>query len=419
MSAKIKAFYFFPQTGRIGEIAQRIPRIRNLVPEDRYDLTLLLPGPDLASSCNPAVLEMVCRGLEVVFVTNIEEAYQVYQAAKVADASVLWVNPDPVVTYKDFLREFQDKPRNYVCVLDEDDLEKGRQLRAKMGMPPNAKIVTMHVREAGYLAGLDYHDHRNADIQNYFYAMIHLVKQGYWVVRLGDSTMQRLKEISPQVIDAPFHPEYDSFFDLYFIASSRFYLGIPSGPSMVAEAFMVPQLMTNAIYAGSTSENEGDMFIYKKYYSHQLGRALTYEEIVSGPLADCHRKYLFEHAEISLIENTATEIFAAVWEMESRLHRRYPFMEEAESNMKRVREIQKKAHILRQHLITKEYFPDIPFFSSYLQKGVISNEFIRMNPGFLGQKYPDVTWGFHPENRDLPGLMEHFYRERVHHLGSR
>lgn len=410
--SRIKAFYFFPQIGRIGEIAHRIPKIRNLYPDDVYDLTILLAGT-LSQAANAVVLEMVCRGVATRFVSSIEEAQNVYAAVKAEDDRTFWVNPEPVNTYLDFLLQFHHKSRNFVCTLNGDDLEKGKQLRARMGIPQNAPIVSFHVRESGFLPQMEYHDYRNANIQNYLYALLHLLKKGYWVIRFGDSSMQPLKAPLEHLIDAPIHPEYEPFFEPYFIASSRFYLGVPSGPSMVAEAFMVPQLMTNAPYAANTCENEGDMFIYKKYFSHQLGRALSYEEIITGPLLDYHRKYLFEHAEITLIENTPSEIFAAVWEMESRLSRSYPFMEEAQLHDKQVKEIQKKAHILRQALITNDYFPAIPLHAGYLQRGVISNEFIRMNPGFLGQKYPVVNWGFHPEIKELPKMIENFYLRRL------
>ncbi|MBF0127233.1 MAG: TIGR04372 family glycosyltransferase [Magnetococcales bacterium] len=414
--SRIKAFYLFPQVGRIGEIAHRIPKIRNLYPEDTHDLTLLLGGrgfddPEVA---NGAVLELMCRGVRTHFVQQDEQAQTLFKQAKDEDGRTLWIQPDPAFTYQHFVQEFHAKPRTYTCCLNEDDLEKGRRLRERLGIPQNAKIVTFHIREAGYLQQMEYHNYRNASIENYFYALLHLIKKGYWIIRFGDRTMQPLKNPPEHWIDAPFHPAYEPFFEPYFIASSRFYLGMPSGPSMVAEAFGVPQLMTNYTLNAASCENEGDLFLYKKYHSHQLGRMLTYEEIVTGPLLDYHRKYLYETAEITLMENTPSEILAATWEMEARLTRSYPFMAEANVTHQWIKEIQKKAHILRQNLITDEYYPAIRFFSSYLQKGRISHEFIRMNPGFLGQRYPKVSWGFNPTTESLPGLMENFYLERMH-----
>ncbi|MBF0191249.1 MAG: TIGR04372 family glycosyltransferase [Magnetococcales bacterium] len=411
--SKIKVFYWFQQVGRIGEIAHRIPKVRNLYPEDQYDLMLVLPARDFAETANPAVLEMVCRGVNTCFVPGIEQAQALYNQAKAEDARTVWVNPDAASTMLEFLVKFQDRPKSYHASLNEEELEKGRRLRERMGIPYNAPIVTFHVRESGYLQGMEYHDYRNANIQNYFYALIHLIKKGYWIIRLGDSSMQRLKDPPERLIDAPFHQDYEPFFEPYFIASSRFYLGMPSGPSMVAEALQVPQLMTNYPYSVLSSENPGDLFVYKKYFSQQLGRALTYEEILCGPALDFNRAYLFEDAEITVIENSPTEILAAVWEMETRLTGQYPFMAEAEVNEKWARSIQKKSHLLRQHLITKDHYPRAPCNSSFMQKGKISNEFIRLNPGFLGHRFPEVAWGFHSRTKGLPSGMEAFYRERV------
>ncbi|MBF0341305.1 MAG: TIGR04372 family glycosyltransferase [Magnetococcales bacterium] len=414
MSTKPRAYYSFFQIGRIGEIAQRIAKVRNLHPEHACELILLLPHEKNPGDCaNPAVLEVLCRGLQIIRVAGSQEAEQLYLQAKAEDPRTIWVDPEPMTTYIDFLNRFHDQPRQYIATLTREEVEKGWKIREKLGMPRNARIVTFHVREAGYLGNMEYHNFRNAHIANYYYALVYLLKKGYWVVRFGDRTMQPLKNLPEHFIDAPFHPEYEPFFEPYFIACSDFYFGMPSGPSTVAEAFGVPQLMTNYPLSCGSNENDGDLFVYKKYYSHSLGRMLTYEEILTSPILDFHRLYLYEESEISVIENSPTEIFAAAWEMESRLTRTYPFEEEAAATHQRVKEIQKKAHLLRQQTVTGEYYPSYPFYSGYLQLGQVSHEFIRLNPGYLGHRFPRIQWGFHPRVEGLPGGIEEFYRERL------
>ncbi|MBF0295266.1 MAG: TIGR04372 family glycosyltransferase [Magnetococcales bacterium] len=410
---KTKAFFLFPQIGRIGEIAHRLFRIRNLYPDSEYDLTFLLPHDADNGSANPALLKILCRGVGVRYFRDSAEADAIFRQVKSEEEGAVWIDPNPVSTFIAYLVRFHNQPRKYLATLSAEELEQGRRLRASIGIPANAPIITFHVREPGFLRDLEYHNYRNADIKNYFYALSYLVKKGYWIIRFGDKTMQPLKDLPPQVIDAPFHPEYEPFFEPYFIASSRFYFGVPSGPSTVAEAFGVPQLMTNYPYSCAANECEGDLFVYKKYYSHQLGRALTYEEILTGPILDFHRLYLYEESEITLIENTPAEIFAAAWEMEARLARTYPYLAEAEESHRRVKAIQERAHIIRQAKITPDYYPSYPFLASYLQKARISHEFIRLNPGFLGHGFPRIAWGFHPRIEGASEGMERFFRERM------
>lgn len=411
--SKPRAFYQFLQVGRIGEIAQRIAKVRNLYPEGEYDLTILLPHDSIGKWANPAVVEVLCRGLQVIRVHSTQEAEQLYRQAKAEDDRALWINPDAAANFLEFLNRFHDRPRSYLASLSREEVEKGWRLREKMGIPRKAKIVTFHVREAGYLGQMEYHNYRNATISNYFYALIYLIKKGYWVIRFGDTSMQPLRGLPEQIIDAPFHPDYEPFFEPYFIACSDFYLGMPSGPSTLAEAFGVPQLMTNYPLSCGSGENDGDLFIHKKYYSNPLGRMLTYEEVLTSPILDFHRLYLYEESEITVIENTPSEIFAAVWEMEARLSHSYPFLDEAERSHLRVKEIQKKAHVLRQHTLSTDHYPYYPFYAGYLQLGRVSHEFIRLNPGYLGHAFPNIQWGFHPKVEGLPGRIEELHRTRM------
>ncbi|MBF0163003.1 MAG: TIGR04372 family glycosyltransferase [Magnetococcales bacterium] len=413
--SKPQAFYPFFQVGRIGEIAMRIPKARNLHPESAWDLTILLPSAQIPTA-NQAVIDILCRGVRVMHVASEQEAHAIYQQAKAEDPRAIWIDPDPAANYIEHLNRFHDQPRTYFASLSREDVERGWRLREKLGMPRNARIVTCHVREAGYLdhkSDMSYHGYRNADIQNFFYALIYLIKRGYWVVRLGDTSMRPLSDFPDHLIDAPFHPDYEPFFDPYFIASSDFYLGMLSGPNTLAGAFGVPQLLTNVPLSCASEENEGDMMIPKKYYSHQLGRMLTYEEIMMSPILDFNRLYLYQESEIEVIENGSTEIFAAVWEMESRLNNRYPFREEAELSHARVKQIQQKAHLWRQHTLTPDHYPHYPFVTSYLLKGRMSHEFIRMHPGYLGHDFPRIAWGFHPRVEGLPARLEAFHRERM------
>jgi putative glycosyltransferase (TIGR04372 family) len=194
--------------------------------------------------------------------------------------------------------------------------------------------------------------------------------------------MKRLPDISPNVIDAPFNPAYSNMVEPYFIASSKFYLGMPSGPYSIAFAFNIPILLTNYTISIDDGGGNKDILLPKKHYSKRFNRCLCYEEVVCSPLTEYFHSNKFQEAGIDLIENTSQEIFEAVKEMDQRLEGRYEFLDEANCRFKILKDIDRKAHIYRQ---TMELCP--PLWGIYLSNASVSNEFLRMNPYFLSRDY--------------------------------
>ncbi|MBF0584553.1 MAG: TIGR04372 family glycosyltransferase, partial [Magnetococcales bacterium] len=299
-----KAVYYLGQPERIGEACDQINRVRNLHPASDFDLTVVWPV--LRPVANAAVMEMLCRGLQTVQVRSREELLAVYQRIQQQDPAFLFIEDDRHHPEEEYARVYGHE-RTFFCSLTAEEQARGQQLRDRLGIPATARLVTLHVREGGYVPNLSYHNYRDANIKNYYPAIRYLVNRGYWVVRLGDKSMQKLEDLPPQVIDAPFHPAYEPFFEPYFIASSRFYLGVPSGPMSLARVFDIPSLLTNYPFLPIAPETHRDILVYKKYFSTQLGRLLSYEEAITSPVVDYNLTQLFEQSGIQLIENSPAE----------------------------------------------------------------------------------------------------------------
>lgn len=265
--------------------------------------------------------------------------------------------------------------------LNEDERTQGLRLRREMGIPANAPIVTLYVREKGFFPNLAYHSIRNANIENYISAIKYLVNEGFYVVRIGDDKMHPLPDLGPQVTDAPFHPAYNQYVEPYFVSESTFMLKTTSGPDSLSMAFGIPGLLTNAYWQPWAGTTKNDLCIPKKYYSHRYQRVLTMSEatldkdlLFSGDATD------FAARHIELLENTEQEILLATKEMVARLRGEY---RENASYAARFRDLCRRIHADCENDIYSHSNLDADYFGAYLSGLNISDAFCALNPDFL------------------------------------
>ena len=194
--------------------------------------------------------------------------------------------------------------------------QQARGLRAQMGLPPTAWFVCMHVREGGFYGDHDEAYFRNASIENYMPAMAAITERGGWVVRLGDSTMQKLPAME-RVIDYAHSTAKCDLMDIYLIKECSLYIGSQSGIWDVANLFQKPLLMPNMCEWSLTyPARAGDLGILKHVWSKSRQRYLSIEEllVLSG-----HWQYLLVlDDDFVFHENSPSEIRSLVEEYYSR-----------------------------------------------------------------------------------------------------
>lgn len=123
--------------------------------------------------------------------------------------------------------------------------ERGAAVLAGFGVSPDAPIVTVHVREEGYNAGLSRFMHqRDGRFETYGQAIGELVRRGFTVVRLGDRTMTPAPAMEG-LIDYPFTDAKSDWMDIYLAGRCAFHIGTSSGMSFVPMLFGHPVLFTN------------------------------------------------------------------------------------------------------------------------------------------------------------------------------
>lgn len=206
--------------------------------------------------------------------------------------------------------------------------EWGQQQLAALGIPMEAKIVCLMVRDNGYLKqhirGIDwsYHNFRNADISHYQRAAEYLAERGYYVVRMGKHVEKKFAVDHPHVIDYANHPLRSDFLDIYLCAHCHFFISTCTGIDGVARIFRRPGVFTNIVLPGELPTwYPSQLFIPKKVKNRETHTLLTFKEIYSIFVANKQMKTMeiLKAYNLEVIENNSEELLEVITEMESRM----------------------------------------------------------------------------------------------------
>lgn len=375
MPSKQRVLYFLQLPHRLGQLVAEVWFLRNMFDDDDYEFVVITPPLD--ERVNKACYDFVTRDLTVVQKSPNEVQWSTTNGIRQVDGDI-YVYQGAFDFSLDFFKRFHHEKPGFYFSFSEQDRKRSLRLREMFNIPHDARIVTLHNRESGYLPGAKYHDYRNASIRNYLPAVQYLMDRDFYVVRIGDKTMEPLPAMGDRVIDMPFHPLYSHFVELHFIEQSKFLLSVPSGPCSVSMTLNVPTLIVNMPVHARCYLNDHDLCLPKRYYSRHLERYLTYGEIICSPVVDYYRTEEYERFGVELHENSADEILQTVKEMDARIDATYSAGEQVDQINTRIKRIQRRGDCFRRH-----YCEQFPFFSPYHLRAQISNEFIGMNPWFV------------------------------------
>jgi len=203
-----------------------------------------------------------------------------------------------------------------LLTMREDHRRRGEAVMAKLGLPPGAWWVCVHVREPGYLPAHKYaEDYRNTDINALIPAMDEIVRRGGWCVRMGHPSG---KPLAPRkgVIDYAHTPERSDWMDVYLGAGCRFFLGCTSGIAFVASVFGKPVVQANAApFSTILWYGPQDLGLAKLYVESASGRVLNFAEVFSTKVGNFRRPEDFTEAGLQLRDNTPEEIKDAATDM--------------------------------------------------------------------------------------------------------
>lgn len=164
-----------------------------------------------------------------------------------------------VMGHKSFIRyngdtEFWEEIKNfdYAIKLNINKEKETRNLLQKLGLPINAWFICVHVRGNQWYQNIendDIENRRNASIVNFYKAFEEITNRGGYVVRIGDSSMDKIKTKNLKIIDYANSDIKSDFIDLFLIKNCKFFLCTMSGPLEVARLFHKPIAITNIYHS--------------------------------------------------------------------------------------------------------------------------------------------------------------------------
>ena len=186
----------------------------------------------------------------------------------------------------------------------------------------NSNFICIHNRDNSYhknnLAEIDlsYHSHRNFGINNLVDACKEIIEKNYSVIRMGQETSTTIRE-NKNIIDYSKSNLKSEILDLILISKCKFYVGCDSGLWGVALLFRKPIVWTNiASIKNLQIINYSPLFfIFKHFYSLDLKRNLSIQELHNENLLDLDNEKKLKEKNIKLIENTKDEIEEIIYEM--------------------------------------------------------------------------------------------------------
>ena len=185
---------------------------------------------------------------------------------------------------------------------------------ARVGIRPEDRLITVHVRESGYRATAGLRQRpldllRNARIETYEQAFRALAARGYTVVRLGDSTMTPVAPVTG-VVDLAHSPHRTEWLETWCIKRSQFLIGCDSGPSWLAFLLGVPVLTVNALHFRDMARAQ-DRMICKLARERATGRALS----VADMLTETYVRNGLDTSRYEHVDNDPADIADAAIDM--------------------------------------------------------------------------------------------------------
>ncbi|MBU3540833.1 TIGR04372 family glycosyltransferase [Polynucleobacter sp. UB-Tiil-W10] len=208
--------------------------------------------------------------------------------------------------------------------ISKEDQQWSRQQLAELGLPEGAWFACVHARGPGFSpVDESLHGHRNSLIENFTPAIQEIVNRGGWVIRIGDTSMNRLAPM-PQVVDYAHHRLKSARLDIVLCAEARFILGNTSGIALVGTVFGTPCALTNMVPLAAVGVSPMDISIPKLYWSLAEQRYLTFSEIFSSKLSQSQYSSEFTQSGIRLEENSPEEIRELAIEMMADIDKTQP-----------------------------------------------------------------------------------------------
>ena len=209
----------------------------------------------------------------------------------------------------------------------QSEEEVGNRELVKLGVPYGNDFVCFYARDAAYLDAThayrtwEYHDYRDASIDNYIPAVQELVERGCYAIRMGSITNLSLSTDDARIIDYSCSGTSD-FMDVFLSAMCKFFISSTGGINAVPRIFRKPIVYVNFVPVNKSHLlicTPYSLIIPKKIWREESQRYLTFREMISEGVNNFYQTSFYTQAGLQVHENTPEEIMSVVIEMERRL----------------------------------------------------------------------------------------------------
>lgn len=307
--------YLMHGIGSIGHLVTEIATLVTLYGPRYRRIILLCRHPASVKGVNPEVFRIATQHVTVIPIQDTKVLDLSYAEAGLFErGNTAYLLNSWRHIYRCLFHHTRTGVKRTRHGLLPDQMERGHALQRKLGIPDDARIVVMHLRQAPADAV-----NRNVSPEKYHATIRHLVREGYFLIRIGDPKMTPLpdlgREVNAQILDAPFSPHYEPLIDPYFIHQSDFMLSSQSGPAEIARIFHKPTITPNVPLVELYTSETVDYFGFRRYIDHSSGRPrrLGFTEIMRLH-HDIHYVTRLAVAGIEIEEQSAEEILDVVKE---------------------------------------------------------------------------------------------------------
>ena len=219
-----------------------------------------------------------------------------------------------------------------------EEMNKGRNLLHKLNVDSEKeKFVCIFARDDAYLrqtlpsnkyfTSWDYHDARNADINNLIETAKYLISKGFVVIRVGSIVNKPINFSHEKLIDYPYSIHQSDFMDIFLMVNCEFVISSGfSGLTDVAAISDTPMLVVNIGEFGYAPFAKNCLYIPKKYKYLNTDNFLHFKDALN--LGEFWQNPT-DHG-LELEENSPEDILEVTQEMLERMENKFSYSLDSE-----------------------------------------------------------------------------------------
>tara|TARA_B100001175_G_scaffold295481_1_gene283562 strand:+ start:3911 stop:5125 length:1215 start_codon:yes stop_codon:yes gene_type:complete len=216
---------------------------------------------------------------------------------------------------------YVDTSKNYIK-FNDNEKKKGKNFLKKINLY-KAKYICLTIRDEKYVETnwinkktMDYHKHRNMEIDDFIPACKYLNKRGYYVIRMGSDPKKKMSYKNSKFIDYACSEYKSDFLDIYLLSNCYFNISSVMGLDAIPFIFRKPILYLSAIPIGHFPTSSKKFIVSTmKHYDTKVKKYLSISEIFKKGCGFLYSKNDYKKKNIKLIPYDKKEIKEYVREM--------------------------------------------------------------------------------------------------------